>query len=140
MFGTTLVLGVSIAFLIQHPHSNAIKPEDSDPNPDSEEVRLAYAISSAKWTVSGSLSVVLVCQTIIALLSRSLDDPKTLKVNNRYLRMLPRLLVIAVAVFLPIDRSLTVIPFLGILAPVCFICILWEWWASLEKEGGFIEP
>lgn len=147
MFGSTLVLGVSISFLIQHPHTNQIAPktpdskrDTSEADPHLEESRLAYATASAMWTIASTLSIVLICQSVIAFLSRSLDDSDTLKISSRYVRLLPRLIVIAVAICLPIDQHFTAIGYLGILAPVCFLCLLWEWVASLEKGGGFMEP
>lgn len=108
MFASTLTLGVSIAFMIQHPHTNTIMPDDSDPS--------------------------------FALLSRPLDGPRSMKIDNRYLRLLLRGFVIAVAACLPLARHFTAIPFLGILVVMLVPCILWEWYASLERGGGILEP
>ena len=95
---------------------------------------------TAKWTASSTLSLVLIALTAIALLSRSLDIPGSLKFSNRYVRMLPRVLVVIVALCLPIDRRMNAVVYLGILVSLVIPCLMWEWAASLEHDGGFIEP
>ena len=97
-------------------------------------------IYTAKWAVSISLSIAIVCQTGIALLSRSLDRKGTLKVSNRYLRLLPRLLVVIVVIFLPIERSMEARVFLLVVVWLLLGCLYWEWFVSLERGGGVIEP
>lgn len=134
------MLGVSISFLLQNPRANAVNPSSStSPNSDAD-FRLAGAIYTAKWTVACTLSSVILCQTFIALLSCSLDAPRTLKISSRYLRLLPRLFVITIALLLPIDRVLSSMAYLGVLAAVLMLCLVWEWTASLERGGGIIEP
>ncbi len=142
MFHATIVLGVSVLFLTQHPQNNAIKPElPPDPSDDQKSAAtLAVLMSKAEWCVSVSFSVTTLCLSIIALLSRSLDKPGTLKMTNRYIRLLPRLILIIVALCLPINGYLYGVTFLGILMGLLALCLLWEWFASLEREGGIFEP
>ena len=137
MFGSTVILGVSVGFLIQHHDTSSQTARDSDSESGS---RLAAAIYSAKWSVSSTLLIILVCLTLIALLNRSLDSHGTLKVNSRYLRLLPRLITAVIALCLAIDRTLTPYSFLGILTLILLLCLIWEWTASLESGGGFVEP
>lgn len=137
MFGSTLILGVSVVFLIQHLD---VRPNDTTTGYINPDPRLAEAVYTAKWMVSSNISITIVCQTIIALLSRSLDHKGTLKIDNRYLRLFPRLLVIVVALCLPIGRRLGVVAYFGILASILVLCLMWEWTASLERGGGILEP
>ena len=137
MFGNTLILGVTIAFLIEYPSTNAVKPPEDAPK---DEHRLYLAMSSAKWVFSVCVAMILAEQTAIALLNRSLDAPKSLKVSNRYLRLLPRLVVIIVALCLPLDKKMVGILLLGTVSWVLIPCLIWEWYASVEYGGGVFEP
>ena len=137
MFGSTLILGVTLSFFIDHLRTNAIDPSHGE---DEELHKLARTMYSAKWVASTTLSVVLFNQTKIALLNRSLDGPRTLKVNNRYLRLLPRILVAVVILCLPIDRRMSAATYLGIVVAVLIPCLLWEWTANLDAGGGLVEP
>lgn len=137
MFGSTLILGVSAVFLIQHDDV----PLNSRVNiADGFDLQLMESMYCAKWTVSATLSMIILWQTIIALLSRSLDHKGSLKIDNRYLRLLPRLLVISVTSCLPLAQMMRVTAYLGILAAMLLLCLLWEWTVSLERAGGIFEP
>ena len=139
MSGSTLILGVSCVPLIQNPFINAeiplIEGRSTAPNP-----QLGSVIYAAKWVVSISLAVTMTCQTGIALLSRSLDRKGSLKISNRYLRLFPRELVIGIVLCLPIERSMAALPFLSIVVSLLMLCLMWEWIASLESDGAFLEP
>ena len=126
---------MTAVFLIQHAENNA-EIEDAA---NEEEVRLATAIYSAKWAFSTALSHVLVCQTGIALLSRSLDRKGSLKVDNRYLRLLPRVLIVPIALCIAVPRNLGPIAYTGILLSLLLPTLIWEWFASLESGGGILE-
>ena len=139
MFHATLILGVGVVFIVQNPLNNAIAPSPAD-NPTPEEIALAFFIFNAKWSTSVSLSVTMICLSVIATLSRSLDKPGSLKVTSRYVRLLPRLGLIIVAICLPIDQSMRGVNFLGILVLMLSGCLFWEWYASLESDGGIFEP
>lgn len=139
MSGSTLMIGVSSVPLIQNPYMNAEIPliEGRKTAPDRQLASIIYA---TKWVVSGSLAITMTCQTGIALLSRSLDRKGSLKVSNRYIRLLPRGLVMVIVLCLPIERSMSAGTFLGIVASLLFGCLFWEWFASLEADGAVFEP
>ena len=140
MSGSTLILGVSSVPLIQNPNTNANKPLIEDRSTSASDPRLASIISSAKWAVSISLSITVVCQTGIALLSRSLDRKGSLKISNRYVRLLPRMLVVAIVLCLPIDRNMAASTFMSIVGSLLLVCLFWEWIVSLQRDGGVFEP
>ena len=125
--------------LIENPRLNAKKSQIEGREIASNADR-ALIIYSAKWSVSISLSIAIICQTGIALLNRSLDRKRSLKISNRYVRMLPRMLVVAVVICLPIDRSMSGNIFLSIIVTLLFGCLFWEWIVSLERDGGLFEP
>lgn len=125
--------------LIENPTLNARKSQIERREIASNADR-ALIIYSAKWSVSISLSIAIICQTGIALLNRSLDGKGSLKISNRYVRMLPRMLVVAVVICLPVDRSMSGKIFLGIIVLLLFGCLFWEWIVSLERDGGLFEP
>ena len=137
MFGATLMLGVTFLFFIKNLHTNSVDPSHGE---DEDIHKLAVAMYSAKWTASVTLSIVLFNQTRIALMNRSLDGPKTLIVNNRHLRLLPRLLIIPIILCLPIVDGMSGGLYLGIVSTILVPCLLWEWIASLEYGGGLVEP
>ena len=140
MAGSTLVLGVSSVPLIQNPYFNAENGRIGDGSTTASDPQLASSINSAKWVVSVSLSITVTCQTGIALLSRSLDRKGSLKISNRYVRLLPRLLVVAIVLCLPIDRKMPANAFMSIVVSLLFLCLFWEWVVSLERDGGVFEP
>ena len=80
------------------------------------------------------------CQTGIALLSCSLDKKGNLKISNRYVRLLPRMLVVVIVVCLPIDRNMAASIFLSIIVSLLLVCLFREWIVSLERDGGVFEP
>ena len=140
MSGSTLILGVSAVPLIQN--SNLFRPDliKYSKSTDEAQVKLYNTLYSARWTVSIALSITIACQTAIALLSRSLDRKGCLKVSSRCLRLLPRMLVIVIVMCLPIDQFLSPNLFLGIILALLLLCLNWEWFASLDRGGGWFEP
>ncbi len=140
MSGSTLILGVSSVPLIQNPYVNADMPKIENRSTTASDPQLASIIYSAKWTVSVSLAITVTCQTSIALLSRSLDRKGSLKISNRYVRLLPRMVMIGAVLCLPIDRNMAGSTFLSIIVSLLLICLFWEWFVSLERDGGIFEP
>ena len=139
MFHATLILGVSVVFIVQHPSNNAKQPPPAE-NPTQDEINATHFMYKAKWCMAISFSITIFCLSSIATLSRSLDKPGSLKVTNRYLRILPRMGLIAVAMCLPIEKSQTGTSFLGTLVAILGSVLVWEWYASLESSGGVFEP
>ena len=142
MYHATLILGVSIIFIVEHPITNALTPK-GDEAPTFGEVEtergLEQFMNSAKWSVAVSLSTVVTCQTLLALLSRSLDRPGTMKIDNRYIRLSARLIVVAVTMFLPLVRHMVGSVMLAILLALLTGCVLWEGIVCLDKNGTIIE-
>lgn len=126
--------------LIQNLDVNVHKPQIEDRSNTTSSTQLTSTDDFAKWAVSISLSITVTCQTGIALLSRSLDRQGSLKISNRYVRPLPRILVVVVVVFLPIDRNLEASTFLSIVVSLLLVCLFWELIVSLERDGGVFEP
>ena len=139
MFQSALILGVSIVYLVQHPLDTSHEPPPED-NPTTAEIDDAGLMDKARWCLGISFSIVVICLSAIALLSRSLDKPGTLKITNRYLRLLPRLLLIVVALCLPVKQTMKAIDNLGIVVGCVVVILYWEWYASLDKTGGLFEP
>ncbi|KAI4251470.1 MAG: hypothetical protein LQ352_004832 [Teloschistes flavicans] len=146
LFASTLILSITFVFLVQHPrdnsvwrHEEALAEREAETEGEDAALRLAIAIYAARWTVSFNLALILLCQTLATLMHRSLDPPRTLKVNNRYLRVLPRILLIPIVICLAIDRTMNSLTFLGIISGLLLACLPWEWWASLEHDGGVFE-
>ncbi|KAG8525239.1 uncharacterized protein KY384_008883 [Bacidia gigantensis] len=169
LFHTTLILGVSFIFLIEHPATSAVIPHESsspekrqEPStkaptnstgeaqfndegqfgilpPSARDRPIELFVNNAKWVSSVALAATFFAMSILALLSRPLDKKGTLKVDNRYLRLLPRGLLMVVACVLPLDKTMYGGVMLSILWPLCYLCLFWEWYAALDKKGGMIE-
>lgn len=139
MFQSALILGVSIVYVVQHPLDTSYEPPPEE-NPTTAEIDDANLMDKARWCLGISFSIVVICLSAIALLSRSLDKPGTLKITNRYLRLLPRLLLIVVAICLPLKQTMKAIDNLGIVVGCVVVILYWEWYASLDKTGGLFEP
>lgn len=80
-----LLLDANISYLVQH--SGPLSAE-SDISIDSSSRNVeATHFGQVYWLISGALSAVLPCMTLIALLNESVDTTRSLIVNNRYLRL-----------------------------------------------------
>jgi len=97
------------------------------------------SLQLARWTISGALSSTLLLMTGKALLNRSLDPRETLLVNNRYLRMAPRLAVSVVVICLPIKHNIDTTAFLGIIVGLLQLLISLEYMAGMEKGFPWFE-
>ena len=168
MFHASLLLSVAVRFIIANPDTNAVLPveaneapttptsENPTPSPKSpssssllsraaetpnpiHEVSLQSRMSAAKWTVSIALSVIITCLTILALLGRSLDAKGTFKIDNRYLRLALRPVVIIIALLLPLRAEMHGSSLVGIVLGALYACMMVEWFGSLDREGGWIE-
>jgi hypothetical protein len=141
MFGALLILAASTLFLITHqdetiPPSIAAKRSETTPTVTEEKLNgILYAI----WSASISLGSVLICMTCITLLNRSLDKPRTLIINSRWIRLGLRIPITAVIVCLPLISNLTASRWCG--AAVCLLygMFLFEWVAGLERDWQFLE-
>lgn len=77
---------------------------------------------------------------ILALLDTPRDPPGTLRVNNRYIRMSGRVLYAVLIIALCAAERLSEYWYLGIACTGLVWLILWEWTASMDRGGKFIEP
>lgn len=145
LFHTLLILGVGMTFLLQHGSVSAVvkmKGEEeagTREEPSEEDKVLASHMYTAKWVVSTALATTLAMQTLIAILSKSLDGQQVMKVNNRYLRLLPRGLAIVVIVCLPIEKKMEASLYILIVMLVTLVVLVWEFTAGLDYGGGFLE-
>ncbi|KAL8711151.1 MAG: hypothetical protein Q9220_004296 [cf. Caloplaca sp. 1 TL-2023] len=143
LFHALLILGVGLDFLLEHPLVSAVKDNTkgaAEGGHSAEEEGLTSHMYTAKWTVSTALATTLVAQTLISLLSKSMDGKRTLKVDNRYLRLLPRMAVVVVVLCLPIREQMTASIHLTIIVLSLYVVLSWEMIASLDKDGGWLEP
>ncbi|KIW97315.1 uncharacterized protein Z519_02707 [Cladophialophora bantiana CBS 173.52] len=78
--------------------------------------------------------------TALALLDKPLDEPGTLKVKNRYIRLSGTAVYIAVTVCVPATPKMDARLFLGIAAFMLLAVTVWEWNVGLDRAGALIEP
>jgi len=144
MFGALLILATSSLFLVQHQDALIHTPEEpagverraQGSEAESAPKPAIYAI----WSASVNLSCVILFMTCIALLNRSLDKPKTLVVNSRWIRMAPRIPIIAIICCLPLIKTITVSRWFGIVVCLLYVVFWWEWIAGLERNWQMLEP
>jgi len=86
--------------------------------------------------------MVILCMTGEALLNRTLDRPGMLQVNDRYVnvRLIPRVLLVAVVLLLNTGKHLGPMLFLGIVASAQHAVIVAEYIMGLTKEHSWGTP
>lgn len=117
------------------PATRLLRRATSEPAcTDHQTLRVAIA------TACIALSVVFFQLLVLALLVKPLDGPRTLLVDSRYVRLMPRMLsVIALATMWLYDfQDPTSV--VGFMVLICWIVFVWEWHAGMERGGGLIEP
>ncbi|CZR61497.1 uncharacterized protein PAC_11394 [Phialocephala subalpina] len=148
IFAALLILAASVLFLVEHPGARtstettttteaAAKRQESELLPESE---VPHFTLYALWSASIALGTTIFGITIIALLNRPLDKPKTLLVNSRRIRMAPRLPAIALIVCLPLFKSLNAGSWCGVSTSILYVVFLWEWMAGMERNWQILEP
>ena len=91
MFGASLTLAASVVFLVRNAKiATAIDEDISDP-----VTIVECATHPAVWVSSISLAVTHLYIAYIALLNKSLDDPRTLIISSRWVRLALRVPAIA---------------------------------------------
>jgi hypothetical protein len=78
--------------------------------------------------------------TLKSLLNRGLDNPGTLLVDSRYIRMAPRAVACVIIMCLPAVNDISPSTFFGIILALLQCLILWEVVASMEKGAKWFEP
>ncbi|KAI9858344.1 MAG: hypothetical protein M1824_004365 [Vezdaea acicularis] len=127
LISSLLLFGVCLQYLVLHASSS------SDPSLSTPLLHTVHTVTSI------SLSAVLLCTTLLALLNHSLDPPHTLVINNKLLRLAARPLAILAVLALLIRGNWSSIAFLGVVTPVVWVVLLWEWYAGREAGGGVLE-
>ncbi|TVY83535.1 hypothetical protein LSUE1_G002202 [Lachnellula suecica] len=145
MFGSLLILAASTLFLVEHPgHRSTVEPEPATlercAEEGTEEAEAPKPAIYAIWAASATLAIVIALMTCIALLNRSLDKPKTLLVNSRWIRMAPRLVFIIIVCCLPLITHLSASEWCGGACALLYALFLWEWVSGLERNWHFLEP
>jgi hypothetical protein len=143
IFAALLILAASVLFLVQHPGAkvSAITASEVSAETDSlsdEEVN--HFVLYALWSASISLCSAIFGMTLVALLNRPLDKPKTLLINSRWIRLAPRLPAVALIICLPLIPNLDAGIWCGAATSTLYVVFLWEWIAGLEKNWKLIEP
>lgn len=137
LFGGLLLLDANISYLVQHSGPSSA---DSDISFDSSGNFEAMHFGQVHWLISGTLSAVLLCMTLIALLNESVDTTRSLIVNNRYLRLGVRGAAVIIILCLPIKGNLSNGLFLAIIVGMLQITVWWELISGLERGTKLIEP
>jgi hypothetical protein len=138
MYASILLLEIALLTLVR----KSIPTEGSDeaaPERRDETAESHYAIHAAKWTAGVSLAITLLCMTAMSLLTRPLDRPGTLKIDNRYIRLAPRVLVAVIIACVPIAANLSIEGFLSVMMYLLWAVSVWEWGAGLESSGKIFE-
>lgn len=145
IFGALLILAASVLFLVEHPGATTTSTATTEPtkreeSTDLPESEVPHFTLYALWSASIALSTTLFSMTIIALLNRPLDKPKTLFVSSRWIRMAPRLPAIALIVCLPLFQSLDAGSWCGVATSILYAVFLFEWMAGMERNWQVLEP
>jgi hypothetical protein len=143
MFASLLLVAASTLFLVTHRTDTKKATNTVTARDESDASELASkpdAVVSALWGASISLAVVLLSMSGIALLNRPLDPPKTLLVNNRYMRLALRVPVIVFIADLPLIKGMTGAWWCAAVVLALYSLFFWELIAGLEKGWTFLEP
>ena len=132
LFGSLLLLDGSLGFIIRASTATS--------HSETSAADMSFSLRQARWTTSGALTSVLTCMTCITLLNKSLDSPGSLLIDNRYLRLGLRLVVMLVALCLPVMGDMRHGVYLGVIVFLLQLAIWWEYIAGLEKGMKLIEP
>ncbi|KAI1622576.1 bacterial low temperature requirement A protein-domain-containing protein [Exophiala viscosa] len=138
-FMSTLTLSAGIMFIIQQSAAKFdAETGDSDTETLSEE-EIIQLTRNAIWTVSISLAIVMMAMFGMALLNQPRDQAKSLRVNNRYLRLAGRPLYAVIVLAIASDKNIGTETYLGTCSLLMVCLSIWEYSASMEKTGGFLE-
>lgn len=105
---------------------------------DPEDPSVGYTLNAAQWISSSSFSLIIATMTFISLLNKPIEAPHKLMVDNRYLRILPRLMIVIIAPCLPLRLEPQY--HIGTLAGLIAAVSIWEYFASWNRDGKFFEP
>lgn len=98
------------------------------------------ALIAAKWTATTSLGIALFCFTAKDLLNKCLDRPGTLLIDNRYIRLAPRIILACILVCINIGDPLSPQSLISVVMSMIWVVGVWEWISGLEKGARLVEP
>lgn len=134
---TSTVAGRQVLTLLSRQESSDSTTDTTSTETSAEQ---AHYRQAATWTAAGSLSIALLSMILMSLMNRSLDRPGTLIVNNRYIRLLPRFIIIPIVLCLPIKQDLNIEVFIAIVMMLLMVVVYAEFILGLEKGAKFFEP
>jgi hypothetical protein len=143
LFATLLLLAASVLFVVENDFVSTSKMDSALAKLESETESLeetSLFTKRALWSASGSLSIVILTMTAIALLNRPLDKPNTLIVNSRWLRLAPRVPAIAIICCLPLFPHMSSTLWCGAATSILYVIFLWEWMSGMERDWKVLEP
>ena len=103
-------------------------------------LRHTIQLRVATTSVCTALCAILTAFTVLSLLNRPLDEKGTLVINNRYIRLAPRIASILVfgTIWIHDWEDPTIL--LAILSTIIFAVVAFEWYASMETGWQVFEP
>lgn len=126
LFGSVPVLGVALAALTSLTYG------------DLEDPNVIDSLRAAQWISSSCFSLIIATMTFISLLNKPVEAPYKLMIDNRYLRILARFMIVIIAPCLPL--ALEPQYHIGTLAGLISAVSIWEFFASWNRDGKFFEP
>jgi hypothetical protein len=145
MFGALLFLDASVLYLVKNRSARLInskleaRQEDSSSSDEGNPGEIGQFAHHALWVASITLSITIACMTLISLLNRNLDAPKTLVINSRLIRIAPRLPATILIICLPLIPSMNGGTWCGAVVSVLYGVFMWEWIAGLERDWKIFE-
>lgn len=129
-------------FLIQQNAANLdVETNDSEAESGTlSDGEIQDLTRTAIWTVSISLATIMLSLFGMALLNQPRDARKSLRVNNRYLRLVGRPIYAVIILAIAGDKDIGPETFMGTCSLLMLCVSMWEYATSLEKGGGFVEP
>ncbi len=137
LFGSILTFASGVIFIVRHETSEQLDVSGEQQIPDGEIPHYMY---NAVWTSAVSLAIIIFSMTGLALLDKSLDEPGSLRINNRYIRLGGRLVYIVVILCVPATRNIDALLFLGIAGLMLVVVTSWEWAVCMDRGSAFVEP
>lgn len=78
--------------------------------------------------------------TVMALLDQPKDTETRMRIDNRYVRLINRLIYIAIVLCIPVTEDLHPNDFLEIAALLMGLLTTWEYIISTERGNKLVEP
>lgn len=146
LFGSLLIFISTVEFVIK----NSVTSSDSSDSSkmfgsletDVVAITSDFSFQQARWTLSGTFGLMLFSMTCQSLLNRSYDGPGTLLIDNRFLRLGLRPVIVAVIMSLPVVsiENLSATTFLWIIVWCGQSVIIFEYIAGMQREAHIFEP